>query len=113
MSEDQKEGWRYAIANAPAGMLKLLDRAALTIWVGAESLHRKALIAVNQFGMVTKSKNQGVPMQNPYLPIVNKQAQIMLSAASELGFSPSSRSRVMVKKPGDGDDNPFNQFKRG
>jgi len=30
------------------------------------------------------------------LPIVNKQAQIMLKAAEQLGFSPASRSRVQL-----------------
>jgi phage terminase small subunit len=31
------------------------------------------------------------------LAILNKQAQIMLKAGAELGFSPSSRTRVQVE----------------
>ncbi len=38
LTESQKEGWRYAIANAPRGLLKRLDRSVLTIWVIAEDL---------------------------------------------------------------------------
>mgnify|MGYP000896210076 FL=1 len=96
LTDEQKAGWTYAIANAPAGLMKRLDRAALTAFVVAEDMHRQASVAVGKFGLVTKSQTLGVPMQNPYLPIVNRQAQIMLKAAAELGFSPSSRSRVQV-----------------
>jgi hypothetical protein len=31
-------------------------------------------------------------MQNPYLGVMNRQAHIMLRAASELGFSPAARA---------------------
>jgi phage terminase small subunit len=37
-----------------------------------------------------------MPVQSPYLSILNKQAMIMLKAASEMGFTPASRSRVEV-----------------
>jgi P27 family predicted phage terminase small subunit len=108
---EQQDAWKFAVAHAPAGMLTALDRSALTIWVGAESMHRKALEAVNRYGLVTKSKNQGVPLQNPYLPIVNAQAKLMLSASAELGFSPSARSRVKIPESGR-DRNPFEAFKK-
>jgi P27 family predicted phage terminase small subunit len=105
LTDDQKEGWRYALDAAPAGMLKRLDRSTLAIWVVAEDLHRQASIAVGKFGLITKSANKGEPMQNPYLPIINRQAQIMLKAAAELGFTPSSRTRVEV--PGAGRTGKF------
>jgi P27 family predicted phage terminase small subunit len=94
LSESQRAGWTYAIASAPTGLLKRLDRSVLTIWVIAEDLHRQAAEKVAQFGLLTKAPNTGLPIQSPFLPIVNKQAQIMLKAAAELGFTPSSRSRV-------------------
>lgn len=96
LTEDQKAGWSYAISNAPAGLMKRLDRAALTAFVVAEDMHRQASVAVGKFGLITKSPSKGEPMQNPYLPIINRQAQIMLKAAAELGFTPSSRSRVEI-----------------
>ena len=105
LTVDQKAGWTYAIANAPAGMLKRLDRSAMTAFVVAEDLHRQASMAVGKFGLITKSPTKGEPMQNPYLPIINRQAQIMLKAAAELGFTPSSRSRVSVDKRDQ--ENPF------
>ena len=42
MSESQKQGWIYAIENAPDGLLKKLDRSVLVAWVVAEDLHRQA-----------------------------------------------------------------------
>ena len=44
MSESQKQGWIYAIENAPDGLLKKLDRSVLVAWVIAEDLHRQASI---------------------------------------------------------------------
>ena len=57
MSESQKQGWIYAIENAPDGLLKKLDRSALVAWVVAEDLHRHASIMVEKFGILTKAPN--------------------------------------------------------
>lgn len=96
MSKEQKESWETAICHAPPGLLKKLDGSALAVFIVAEDLHRQACEAVQKFGMITKSPVKGDPVQNPYLPIINKQAQIMMKAAAELGFTPSSRSRVTL-----------------
>src|ERR1700736_2127109 len=96
MTESQKQGWSYAIENAPQGLLKKLDRSVLVAWAIAEDLHRRASEMVEKFGILTKAPNTGIPMQSPYLPIVNKQAHLMLKAAEQLGFSPASRSRVQL-----------------
>jgi P27 family predicted phage terminase small subunit len=108
MSDSQREGWAYAISNAPYGLLKKLDSSILAIWVVAEDLHREAVEKVNQYGLLTKSPNAGLPLQSPYLAILNKQAQIMLKAAGELGFTPSSRSRVQIEPHPVTD--PFDRF---
>jgi P27 family predicted phage terminase small subunit len=97
MTDIQREGWAYAITNSPHGLLKYLDRSVLAIWVVAEGLHREAAEKIAQYGLLTKSPNAGLPLQSPYLAILNKQAQIMLKAAAELGFTPSSRSRVQIE----------------
>lgn len=104
-TDGQKEGWRYALANAPAGVLGLIDRSVLAVWVVAEDLHRQAVEKINApgGGLIVRSPSKGEPMQNPYLAIVNKQAQILIKAASELGFSPASRPRL-VKAPTGGED---------
>lgn len=109
LSDEQKQAWKYAIENAPQGLLKLLDKSILTTWVVAEDLHRRAVTHVNTFGLVTKSPVKKEMMQNPFLSIANRQAQIMMKAAAELGFTPSSRSRVTIAEKSD-EQNPFAQF---
>lgn len=96
LTESQKEGWRYAIEHAPPGLLKKLDRAVLTIWVIAEDCHRQASLKVAEVGMLIKAPNTGLPIQSPYMAILNKQAHIMLNAAAQLGFTPSSRSQISI-----------------
>lgn len=98
-NDEQKKGWRYALATAPLGLLKLLDRGALTVWVVAESLHRQATIEMATVGGLIVKAPSGTPMQNPYLPIVNRQAEIMLRVIGELGFSPASRPRITIDLP--------------
>lgn len=94
LTEDQKSGWEYALQNAPLGLLKLLDRGAFTVWVVAEDMHRQAAEKVAALGMLTKTTGGNI-VQSPYLPIVNRQALIMLKAAGELGFTPAARPRIM------------------
>lgn len=108
-TEQQKASWDYAIANAPSGLLKRLDRSVLTTWVVAENLHREATQQVSKLGLIIKSPVKGEPMQNPWLAIVNRQALLMMKASSELGFSPTSRSRVTIEEKAD-EQNPFTKF---
>ena len=100
LSEKQKVLWRHAIEHAPRGLLRHLDAQMLAIWVIAADMHHEAMLQVQKYGMVVKSPTQGIPVQSPYLPIINRQAEIMLRAASELGFSPTSRSRITLTDAG-------------
>lgn len=95
MTESQQAGWRYAIEHAPPGLLKRIDKGALTVWIAAEDMHRQALVAQSKMrGLLVEAPITKAPMQSPYLPIINRQGLIMLKAASELGFSPVARPRV-------------------
>jgi hypothetical protein len=38
----------------------------------------------------------GQLMPSPYIPIINRQATILMRAAAELGFSPTARPRIGV-----------------
>lgn len=94
MTRRQKLVWRNAIANAPQGLLSRMDAGLLTNWVIACDTHREACEKARGLGLIVKSPNKGIPMQNPYLPIINRQAEIMIRAAGDLGFTPISRSRL-------------------
>ena len=107
-TEPQKEVWAYAIQHAPDGLLKKLDRDALAIWTVAQDIWRRAIEAQaaidagNKLPLLTKTPN-GMAQQSPYVGIISKQAQIILKAGAELGFSPSSRSRINVS-PEEGEE---------
>lgn len=111
LNDAQKTIWRQAIKSAPPGMLRHLDESCLFVWVVARERHADASKKVAELGSLLKGKT-GTPYQNPYLAIMNKQAAILLKAAAELGFTPSSRSRVKIEpqKPGEGD--PFSDLKQ-
>ncbi|EFH10535.1 putative phage terminase, small subunit, P27 family [Pseudoroseomonas cervicalis ATCC 49957] len=99
MSPGQRESWAYAMAHAPRGLLKPLDRGVLAVWVEAEERHRTAmqqqakLDASSTLPLMTRGKD-GQPIPSPYLRIIRHAAEAMLRAASELGFSPAARPRL-------------------
>ena len=108
MSEGAKSAWRYALECAPPHLLKRLDMSVLEVWACAADLYRKAQEGLGKTGLLVKASNTGVPMQSPYLAIANKQAQIMTKAATEMGFTPASRSRVSL--PTDVSDNELDPW---
>jgi P27 family predicted phage terminase small subunit len=102
LTESQSLDWTYAIANAPAGLLTMLDRDVLAIWVIARGIHRQCNETLAREDLLLKSKEGGTPYQHPCLAILNRQAEIMMKAGAEMGFTPSSRSRISVGEPGAG-----------
>jgi len=108
LTETQRKGWEYEIESAPFGLLKRVDRSTLVAWVVAEDLHRQAAEKLNGGAMLIKTPN-GMPVQSPYLSIINKQASLMIKAASEMGFTPASRSRVEVDG-GEQEEDPADRF---
>ena len=94
LTAEQKLEWHYAIENAPRNVLKKIDKCVLAGFIIAQDTHRKASIAMARSELLVKSPTQGLPLQNPYLPIVNRQMVIMTRAAGELGFTPCSRARI-------------------
>lgn len=95
LTDEQKEIWNYAITHAPPGLLKMIDASVLVVWTVARDTHQKAAQNFAKSKMLYTTKS-GDPMQNPLLPVMNKQAILMMKAAGELGFTPSSRSRIEI-----------------
>jgi phage terminase small subunit len=101
-NKSQQACWKYALSNAPPGMLKRVDLGVLVVWAVAEDLHHHASEAQAKVGLLVRIKTRatinqddpGVPAASPYINIINQQAKIMLTAAGELGFTPVSRPRV-------------------
>lgn len=110
MSDSQKASWNYIITSAPSQLLKLIDRDALVGYVVAQDLHRHAAQKIEKYGAIVKSPVKGDPMQSPWMAIMNKQAAIMIKVASELGFTPASRSRIQVADDAREDARPIDEF---
>lgn len=102
LTDDQKRIWERALKNSPPGLLRKLDWAVFEQWVVHHSNFLEAAAKVAKSGQLVK-KGDGWDW-NPYMSIMNKQSALALKAAAELGFTPSSRSRVKVEKqkPGKG-----------
>lgn len=105
----QKAEWRYIIKHAPAGLLKMIDTSALEVYVVARIIHRQATEQLAKEELIVLSPVQKAPMQNPLVPIINRQAEVMLKAAAQMGFSPASRTKVSVDAPNT--PSGFDQFK--
>jgi phage terminase small subunit len=100
-NDEQREAWMYALRHSPPGLLKHIDAAALEAWVVAHCLHRRATREQQNRGLLIRQGPQIIP--SPLLGIINRQAVIMLRAASELGFTPVSRPRIFAAGPAIGE----------
>jgi P27 family predicted phage terminase small subunit len=100
--DEQRAAWAYAVEHSPTGMLKMIDASILECWVVAHCLHRTAVkrFAAEGGEVLTLTPN-GLLMQNPLLPIINRQAQMMMRAAAELGFAPTSRPKIGLSGGGE------------
>ena len=102
-SDEQRAVWDYAIQHAPKGLLKNLDLSILEVWVTAYVFYREAVKKIAIAGQVIKTPS-GYPVTNPYMANMNRQAQNMMKAAAEMGFTPASRSRIVVAEESSKDD---------
>lgn len=94
LNEDGMREWQRIVGELNAlNVLTGMDWQSLSIYCTAFQLWVDAIRNVKDKGsMVLSSK--GFPLQNPYLAVVNKQAEIMLKMSSEFGFTPSARARM-------------------
>ena len=76
-------------------MVTNLDRAALAAYCSAYALSAEANEAIQKYGSMIKSPS-GYPVQSPYVASANRQIEIMIRIASEFGFTPASRSRILA-----------------
>jgi P27 family predicted phage terminase small subunit len=104
LTPGQAEVWRHVMANAPAGLLKQLDRGLLKGWVEAEDRHNTARLmqakidSSTEFKLMIRSHN-GDMVPSPYNDILDKTLRSMTRVAQELGFSPVARPRIQVDPP--------------
>ena len=74
-----------------------LDRGLLAIYCVAFAQWLEAAEFIQKFGSMVKTPN-GFPVQSPYVAILNRQADTMIRIASEFGFTPASRAKLIFPK---------------
>ncbi len=94
LSEDQKSLWESAVKFSPPNQLQPIDASALNIWVIASDFLRQASVQLSSEPLVITSPRTQRQVPNPLVGVIAKQSAILLRAAAELGFTPSSRSRL-------------------
>jgi P27 family predicted phage terminase small subunit len=94
-----KTEWRrLAQELADLGILTRIDRAVLAAYCVAWSRWARAQRKLSKQGELLKSEG-GAEYQNPWLSIANRAMEQCVKIASELGMTPTSRSRVPAAAP--------------
>lgn len=114
LSAPEQKVWREAIASAPPGMLRKLDESVFGAWVTA-TYRLDCARATFAYFAEQDTKTRGTLIKGPDgRTIVNPLGREMRGLmgtvqklASELGFTPSSRTRVKVSKSDQSKANPF------
>jgi phage terminase small subunit len=108
-NETAKAYWDMYLANAAPGHLAPIDAPLLTRLCMALS---RVDEAERQMGpiMLVKAPNTGVPIQSPFLAIINRQTDLARKLASELALPPAQRNRLGIHEGRAAVDDPFEQY---
>ena len=108
-NETAKAYWDMYLGNAAPGHLAPLDAPLLARL--CMSLARvdeaERLMGAN---MLVKAPNTGLPIQSPFLAIINRQTEIARKLASELALPPAQRNRLGIHDGGGAADDPAEQY---
>lgn len=124
LTDEQRAEWVYAIEHSPPGLLRLLDRNLFLQWVIASvdlteaEMHLREegkvvnrggdqRITINPDGSQTKTVRSVSKVINPWVRARRDAFDRMMKATSELGFSPTSRSRIALQGAGKKEANRF------
>lgn len=106
--EARKE-WRWISRQLDIlGLLTRIDRSALAGYCQAYGRWVKAEKEIAKSSELVKAKDSGAIMTNPWLWVSNRAFDQWKSMLGEFGLSPSSRSRLAVKRePEDAEEKYF------
>ncbi|MEP2103387.1 MAG: phage terminase small subunit P27 family [Parasphingorhabdus sp.] len=103
----KKKPWKKTNRDSPYQLLKAIDVMVLKRYVVAQSIYDDAKQALEHFNLVIRYPG-GAPANNPWLGILNRQAEILLCLDAEFGFTPSARVRIgFLDNPDDDDDEDY------
>jgi hypothetical protein len=100
-NERARDYWAMYLAHAAPGHLTPLDAPLLARLVMALAYADEANEKIEVTGLLVKAPNTGLPIQSPYLPVLNRQTDIARKLAAELALPPAQRNRVGAHGLGD------------
>ncbi len=86
--------WTMYLANVAPGHLLPVDAPLLARLCVALAYADEANDKIETTGLLVKAPNTGLPIQSPYLPVLNRQTEIARKLAAELALPPAQRNRV-------------------
>lgn len=104
LSREAKAVWkRTAEQLRQMGLLFEADQDVLVAYVGAVVNYRRATEIVESEGVLVEGRRDGM-VTNPAVRVQRDAAQQIRMLASELGLTPSSRTRLKAEETGDDAD---------
>jgi hypothetical protein len=91
--------WDMYLANAAPGHLTPMDAPLLARLCVALAYADEANEKLDATGLLVKAPNTGLPIQSPYLAVLNRQTDIARKLAAELALPPAQRDRVKPFDP--------------
>lgn len=86
--------WRWYLDHVAPDHLAPVDSALFAGLCMALAWRDEAFAEVEKTGMLVKAPNTGLPIQNPYMAVANKQQEIARKLAVELSLTVAERNRV-------------------
>jgi P27 family predicted phage terminase small subunit len=93
-NERARTYWDIYLANAAPGHLTAIDAPLLARLCTALAYADDANEKIETTGLMVRAPNTGLPLQSPYLAVLNRQTEIARKLAAELALPPAQRNRV-------------------
>lgn len=95
LSDDARGCIEVIKASMPASVYSALDSFLLAAFGTAWAIHKRAALEISnpKFQFVEVTPN-GAEIQNPWIGILNKQAQLIATLGDRLGLDPKSRAAL-------------------
>jgi hypothetical protein len=93
--------WRMYLGGTAPGHLTSVDAPLLARLCVALAYADEANAQVQALGLLVKAPHTKLPVQSPWLSIMNRQAEIARKLAAELALPPAQRGRAAAAPPRD------------
>lgn len=99
--------WAMYLGNVAPGHLLPVDAPLLARLCIALAYADEATDQVQELGMLVKAPNTGLPIQSPYMAVLNRQTELARKLAAELALPPAQRNRVGAYESERGGPSPW------